>query len=92
MSSLRPQRNLERLGFGLGLAFGVAAGMLVFVLPNPTNVTALRALGSPLLFVVGLLTLVMPPAGVLYYVVVPVQWTLVGWLVGRLLARRQRFS
>jgi hypothetical protein len=62
----------------------------VFSLPNPENIAALRALGSPLLFVVGLLTLIIPPAGLLYYVVVAAQWTLIGWLGGYLLARRRR--
>jgi hypothetical protein len=80
----------ERRGLYRGLAFGLAGGLLVFVLPNPSNVVALRALGSPLLFLVGVLTLVIPPAGLLYYVVVPAQWALVGWLVGFLVARRRR--
>jgi hypothetical protein len=44
----------------------------------------------PLLIAVGLLSFVVPPAGLLYYVVVPTQWALVGWLVGRLLTRRPR--
>lgn len=83
-------QRLERWGLYAGLAFGLSAGLLVFLLPNPANITALRALGSPLLFVVGALTLVIPPAGLLYYVVAPVQWALVGWLVGFLLARRRR--
>lgn len=83
-------RTLERRGLGVGMAFGLAANLLVLFLPNPSNVVALRVLGSPVLVAVGLLTLVVPPAGLLYYVVVPVQWTLVGWLVGYILARRTR--
>jgi len=74
----------------VGLTFGLAANLLVLSLPNPSNIVALRALGSPLLFVVGGFTLIIPPAGLLYYAVVPIQWTLVGWLVGRVLARRNR--
>ena len=83
-------QGLERLGLYVGLAVGLSGGLLVFLLPNPSNIEALRALGSPLLFVVGALTHVIPPAGLLYYVVVPVQWALVGWLVGFLLARTRR--
>jgi uncharacterized membrane protein len=83
-------QSLERQGLYVGSAVGLAGGLLVFLLPNPSNIVALRALGSPLLFVVGALTLVIPPAGLLYYVVVPLQWTLVGWLVGFLVARRRR--
>jgi hypothetical protein len=45
--------------------------------------------GSPLLFAAGVLALVVPPAALLYYAVVPVQWMLVGWLTGRLLSRRR---
>lgn len=82
--------RLECRGALVGLAFGVAASYYVFNLPNPENIAALRALGSPLLLVVGLLTLIFPPAGVLYYFVVPAQWTLIGWLGGYLLARRRR--
>ena len=82
--------RLERGGVLAGLAFGVAASIYVFSLPNPENITALRVLGSPLLFVVGFLTLVVPTAGVLYYFVVAAQWTLLGWLGGFLLARRRR--
>ena len=82
--------SLERRGLYAGLAFGLLGGLLVVFLPNPSNVVTLRALGSPLLFLVGLITLVLPPAGLLYYVVVPVQWTFVGWLVGFVVARRRR--
>lgn len=82
--------RLERGSVLAGLAFGVAASVYVFSLPNPENVTALRVLGSPLLFVVGFLTLIFPPAGVLYYVVLAAQWTLLGWLGGFLLTRRRR--
>jgi hypothetical protein len=74
------------------MTFGLVANLLGFFLPNPSNVVALRLLGSPLLVVVGLLTLVFPPAGLLYYVVVPAQWTFVGWLAGYLLARRASSS
>jgi hypothetical protein len=85
-----PNRTFERRGLTVGLVFGLAANLLVLFLPNPSNVVALRVLGLPLLIVVGLLSFVVPPAGLLYYVVVPAQWALVGWLVGRLLARRPR--
>lgn len=86
------EQSLERRGLYLGLIFGVPAGLLVVLLPNPSNVEVLQALGSPLLYLVGLLTFVLPPAGLLYYVVVPVQWALVGWLVGLLLDRLRRRS
>jgi hypothetical protein len=84
------RRALERWGLCAGVLVGLAANSLVLLLPNPSNVVALRVLGFPLLFAVGLLTLVIPPAGLLSYVVVPIQWTLVGWLAGRFLAHRTR--
>ena len=80
---------LARRGAILGLVVGFVANLVVFSLPSPTNVVALRVVGSPLLFAAGGLALVVPPAALLYYAVVPVQWMLVGWLAGRLLARRR---
>ena len=82
--------RLERAGALVGLAVGVTASLYVFSLPHPESIAALRALGFPLVLVVGSLTLVAPSAGVLYYFVVAAQWTLVGWLGGRLVARRRR--
>jgi hypothetical protein len=83
-------QSLERRGLYVGSAIRPAGRLLVFLLPNPRTLWPSEQLGSPLLFVVGALTLVIPPAGLLYYVVVPVQWTLVGWFVGFLVSRRRR--
>jgi hypothetical protein len=82
-----PWGLFTRIGAALGLAAGLA--LVALALRSDAPGPMLRLVGTPLIYVAGLLNFLPLPMGFIYPGAALAQWVLVGWLLGRLADHRR---